>query len=120
MDNQAGPQSVRIGGEANGEEDEEVVHVVAVDLEILAVDVVDPAVEEEEQEAALDHMILLLATGVGCVAIWSVTILNLVVLSHREVALLALPVEDSQNPGKRPKRTRTWSVSLFWGPQCLI
>ena len=86
MDNQAGPQSVKIGGEANGEEDEEVVNVVVVDLEILEVDVVDPVVVEEVEGVALGHMILLLATGAGCVAIWPVTVLNPVVHSHREVA----------------------------------
>ena len=86
MDNQAGPQSVKIGGEAHGEEDEVVVNAVAVDLGILAVDVVDSVVVEEVEGVALGHMILLLATGAGYVAIWPVTILNPVVHSHREVA----------------------------------
>ena len=75
--------------------------VVAVDLEILAVDVVDLVVVEKEDEAALDHLIPLLVTGAGCVAIWPVTVLNPVRHSHREVAWLALPEEDSLNPGKK-------------------
>ena len=86
MDNQAGPQSVKIGGEAHGEEDEDVVNVVvAVDvfLEILVVDLV---VVEKEEGVALGHLTSLLATGAGCVAIWPVTVLNPVVHSHREVA----------------------------------
>ena len=37
-------QSVKIGGEANGEEDKEVVNMVVVDLEVLEVDVVDPVI----------------------------------------------------------------------------
>ena len=51
---------------------------------------------KEEAEVALDHMIPLHATAVGCVAIWPVTVPNL--LSHREVALPALPEENLHNP----------------------
>ena len=102
MVNSAGPQAIRIGGEASGicEEEEEVVNVVVVDMEILEVDVVEFVEITEEEKAALGRMILLLATGAGCVAIWPVTVLNPVVLSHGEVAMLALPAEDSHNPGK--------------------
>ena len=39
-------------------------------------------------------------TGVGCVAIWPVTVpRNL--CNHREVAMLALPEEHSANPGRK-------------------
>ena len=100
MDNQAGPQSVKIGGEANGEEDEEVVNVV-VGLEVLEVGVLDPVVLEKVEGVTLGHLTPLLATGAGCVAIWPVTILNPVVHNHREVAMLALPMEDSLNPGTK-------------------
>ena len=86
MDNQAGPQSVKIGGEANGEEDEEVVNVVVVDLDVLEVDAVDPVVVEEVEGVALGHMIPLLAIGVGCVAIWPISVLNPMAHSHKEVA----------------------------------
>ena len=34
-------------------------------------------------------------------AIWPVTVLKPEILSHREVALLALPEEVSLNPGKK-------------------
>ena len=98
MDNQVDPQSVKIVDEVNGEEDEEVVNVV-VGLEVLEVDVVDPVVLEKVEGVALGHLTPLLATGAGCMAIWPVTVLNPVVHSHREVAILALPVEDSLNPG---------------------
>ena len=102
MDNPAGPQSVKIGGEANGEEDEEVVNVVVVvGLEVLEVDVVDSVALGKVEGAALGHLTPLLATSAGCVAIWSLTILNPVVHSHREVASLALPVENSLNPCKK-------------------
>ena len=75
--------------------------VVVVGMEILEANVVDLVVEKEEQEAALDYLILSLATGVGCVAIWPMTVLKLVVYSHRGVAMLALSVGNSLNPGKK-------------------
>ena len=37
----------------------------------------------------------------GCVAIWPVTVPKMDMHSHREVAMLALPEEDSHNPGKK-------------------
>ena len=46
-------------------------------------------------------MIPLLVTGAGCVAIWPVTVLNPVMYSRREVAMLALPEEDFLNPGTK-------------------
>ena len=50
VDNPAGPQIIKIGGKANGEEKEEVANVVvAVDLEILAVDMVDLVVVEKRR-----------------------------------------------------------------------
>ena len=72
---------------------------MVVGLEVLEVDVVDPVVLEKVEGVALGHLTPLLATGAGCVAIWPVIVLNPVVHSHREVAMLALPVEDSLNPG---------------------
>ena len=101
MDNQAGPQSVKIGGEANGEEDEEVVNVVVVVDVFLEILVVDLVVVRDEEGAALDHLILLLATSVGCVAIWPVTVPKLVTHNRREVARLALPKEAAHSdPGR--------------------
>ena len=93
MDNLVGPRIPKIGGEANGEAREDVVDVVVL-VEDAEVETVVGA--KEEAEAVLDHMILLLATVVGCVAIWPVTVPNL--LSHREVALPALPEENLHNP----------------------
>ena len=40
-------------------------------------------------------------TGVGCVAIWPVTVPNPGMHRHREVAMLALPEGDFLNPGKK-------------------
>ena len=42
-----------------------------------------------------------LVTGAGCVAIWPVTVPNPGIFSHREVAILALPEENSLNPGRK-------------------
>ena len=75
--------------------------VVVVGMGILEANVADLVVEKEKQEAALDHLILSLATGARCMAIWPVTVLKPVVYSHREAAMLALPVGDSRNPGKK-------------------
>ena len=44
-------------------------------------------------------MILLLVTGAGYVAIWPVTVPNLVTHSREEMAMLTLPKEDFLNPG---------------------
>ena len=67
--------------------------------ENLVVDVDE--VEEELSRQVRSILTPLLVTGAGCVAIWPVTVLNPVRHSHREVAWLALPEEDSLNPGKK-------------------
>ena len=69
--------------------------------ENLVVDVDADAEEEEFSHQARSISTLLLATGAGCMATWPVTVPNLVIHSHREAALLALPVEGSLNPGKK-------------------
>ena len=94
MDNPVGPLAIKIGGEANGEDREDEVDVVVLveDAEV------ETVVEiEEEAGVVLDHMIPLHATAVGCVATWPATVPSL--LSHREVAWLALPEENLLNPG---------------------
>ena len=71
---------------------------------------VEEAVDEEEetvvapeaQRAALDRMILWRAIVVGFVAIWPVTVPR--TCSHREVAMLALPVESFLNPCKEAQK----------------
>ena len=73
---------------------------MVVGLEVLEVDVLDPMVLEKVEGVTLGHLTPLLATGAGCVAMWPVTVLN-PVHSPREVAMLALPVEDSLNPGTK-------------------
>ena len=83
---------------------------------VVAVDTIEVAVPQDQEDVNLvadveildgeDHqarstLTRLLATGVGCVAIWPVTVPRPVMHSHREVAMLALPAEDSHNPGKK-------------------
>ena len=93
MDNLVGPLTIRIGGEANGEDREDELDVVV----LVVVIEVDTVVEVEvEAGAVLDHMIPLPTIAVGCMAIWPVTVPNL--CSHREVALLALLAENLLNP----------------------
>ena len=96
MDNLVGPRIPKIGGEANGEAREGVVVVVGLveDVEVETVVGI-----KEEAGAVLDRMIPLLATAVGCMAIWPATVPNPVMHSRREVALLALPKRDFLNPG---------------------
>ena len=66
MDNPVGPLTIKIGGEANGEDCEDVEDVV----EMVVVAEVETVVEvEEEAGVVLDHTIPLRATGAGCVAI---------------------------------------------------
>ena len=77
----------------DSEEDEDQVLVV----EGQAVVVVD--VEEGPTVLGLSILTLLHATGVGCMAIWPVTVPSPRVRRHREAAVLALPVENSLNPG---------------------
>ena len=63
--------------------------------------VADVVIVEERGHQARLILTRLLVTGVGFVAIWPVTVLKPVMHSHREVAMLALPVEDSLNLGKK-------------------
>ena len=77
----------------DSEEDEDQVLVV----EGQAVVVVDE--EEDPPVLGLSILTLLHATGVGCVAIWPVTVPSPRVRRHREAAVLALPVENFLNPG---------------------
>ena len=105
MDNPVGPLTIRIGGEANGEDREDVVDVVVLveDAEV------ETVVEVEEAEGVLlDRMIPLRATAVGCVVIWPATIPNL--LSQREVAWLALPEESLLNPCKEAQEVEAEEV----------
>ena len=86
MDNPVGPLTTKIGGEANGEDREDVEDVVV----LVVVAEVETVVEvEEEAGVVLDHTIPLCAIAVGCAAIWLATAPSL--YSHREVAWLALP-----------------------------
>ena len=69
---------------------------------MLVVDVaVDVAAEVVHLRQARSILTLLPVTGAGCVAIWPVTVLKPVRCSLREVAILALPVENSLYPGKK-------------------
>ena len=96
MDNLVGPLTIKIGGEANGEDREDVEDVVVM----VVVAKVETVVEvEEEAGVVLDHTVPLRATAAGCVAIWSATVPSL--LSHKEVAWLALPEESLLNPGTK-------------------
>ena len=82
--------------------------VVLVDIIVVAAPqdqedaslVADAEILDGEDHQARSILTRLLATGAGCVAIWPVTVPKPVMHSHREVAILALPVEDSHNPGK--------------------
>ena len=84
-------------GEANGEErvdKEDVVELVVEDSKVTVVAVV------EEANATLDLMIHSLATAVGCVAIWPVTVPK--IHNHKEeVAMLCLSEEEVLNPGSK-------------------
>ena len=79
----------------DSEEDEDQVLVVEGQVVV----VVDVDVEEGPTVLGLSILTLLHATGVGCVAIWPVTIPSPRVQRHREAAVLALPVGNSLNPG---------------------
>ena len=96
--NLAGPQTIKIGGEANGGmfEDVEILVDLQVDAEVEdAVVVVDVVV----RGAALGRMTRWRVTAVGCVAIWPVTAPT--ICSHREVELPTLPVENLSNLCKK-------------------
>ena len=61
---------------------------------------VETVVEVDEAEGViLDRTIPLRAIAVGCVATWPTIVPSL--LSHREVAWLALPEENLLNPGTK-------------------
>ena len=105
MDNPVGPLIVKIGGEANGEDREDVE--VVVEMGVVAE--VETVVEvEEETRVLLDHTIPLRATAAGCVAIWPATVPNL--YSHREVAWQALPEESLLNPCKEAQEVEAEEV----------
>ena len=105
MDNLVGPLTIKIGGEANGE-DEAVEDFVVV---MVVVAEVETVVEVEEAEGVLlDRMIPLRATAVGCVATWPATVPNL--LSHRGVAWPALPEESLLNPCKEAQEVEAEEV----------
>ena len=99
MDNPVGPLTVKIGGEANGEDHEDVEDVVVL---VVVVEVETVVEVEVETGVLLDHMIPLRAIAVGCMAIWPATVPNL--YRHREVAWPALPEESLLNPWKRHPR----------------
>ena len=91
---------------------EDTEAVVVVDISEVAVPqdqedanlVADVEMQGEEAHQARSILTRLLVTGVGCVAIWPVTVPRPVTHSHREVAMLALPEEDFLNPGKKAHR----------------
>ena len=105
MDNLVGPLTIRIGGEANGEDCEDVVDVVAL-VEVAEVETVVEI--EEEAGVVLDRMIPLRATAAGCMATWPATVPSL--LSDREVAWLALPKESLVNPCKEAQEVEAEEV----------
>ena len=61
-----GPLPIKIGGEANGEDREDVEDVVVL---VVVAEVEAGVVVEVDTGAVLDHMILWRAIVVGCVAI---------------------------------------------------
>ena len=63
--------------------------------------VVVDEVEEDELGLAMLVTTHWHVTGAGCVAIWPVTVPNPGMFSHREAATLALPAENSLNPGRK-------------------
>ena len=66
------------------------------------------AVEEVDSHQARSILTRLLATGVGCVAIWPVTVPRPVMHSHREVAM-PFPRKIHTIQAKRPtERKRPW------------
>ena len=71
------------------------------------------AVEEVDHRQARSILTRLLATGAGCVAIWPVTIPKPDMHSHREVAMLALPVEDFLNLHKKVQEDADVKVALY-------
>ena len=84
-----------------------MVDIVEEDLQdreeamLVVEEAVDGVAEVVHLLQARSTLTLLPVTGAGCVAIWPVTVPKPVICSLREVAVLALPVEDSLNPGKK-------------------
>ena len=72
--------------------------------EVLVVDVAVDVAAEVDHRQARSTLTLLPITGVGCVAIWPVTVPKPVICSLREAAMLALPVVNSLNPGKKAQK----------------
>ena len=70
-------------------------------------------VAEEDNRQARSILTRLLVTGAGCVAIWPVTVPKLGMHSHKEVAMLALLVENSLNPGKKAQEDVDVEVALY-------
>ena len=78
----------------------------------ILVGVVEDQVEEEEQEVAAPILIHWLVIGVGCVAIWPVTVPP-PTASRWEVAQAALPVERFPNPGTKAHNVVEEEVGKF-------
>ena len=57
MDNRVGPLTTRIGGEANGEDSEDVADMVDVVVRVVVDEVATVVAVKVEAEAVLDHMI---------------------------------------------------------------
>ena len=76
-----------------------------VEVMLVVDEAVDGAAEVVHLLQAWSTMTLLPVTGAGCVAIWPVTVPKPGIHSLREVAMLALPVENSRNPGKKALKT---------------
>ena len=57
MDNRVGPLATRIGGEANGEDSEDVADMVDVVVWAVVDEVATVVAAKVEAEAVLDHMI---------------------------------------------------------------
>ena len=105
--NLAGPQIIKIGGEANGGicEDVEILVDRQADAEVEdAVVVVDVVV----RGAALGRTTRWHATDVGCVATWPVTAPR--ICSLREVVLPTLPVENLSNPCKEAQEAEAEGI----------
>ena len=84
--------------------DIEVEDPLGQEEEVLVVDVAVDVAAEVDHHQARSTLTLLPVTGVGCVAIWPVTAPKPVICSLRETAMLALPVVNSLNPGKKAQK----------------
>ena len=101
MDRKA--QVHQIGAEDFGVVEWDVEGCKEVEGQGILVGVVEDQVEEEEEEVAAPILIHWLVIGVGCVAIWPVTVPP-PTASRWEVAQVALPVEHFPNQGKKAHR----------------